>query len=400
MTLFTHGRVAAAGLCAAMMLAGTVPGAEAKGFKVLHAFSGADGNYSVSPLYLSQYGTLYGTTELGGNQGAGSVFSITPGGTFKSLYSFLSAPDGASPEGGVAVENSGAIYGSTYDGGPESLNYPGTIYKISPKGKESVLYNFCQQANCADGVNPNSTLVADDRKSGFVYGTTHAGGNGWGTLFQITTDGQMNPAFYTFCQKANCADGSSPLGAPFVYNSGLGDVVYGVTSTGGANGYGIVYSMDYNGNYFVLCNFDYTHGAYPQGGVILDPKSNIIGVAGGGGSSNGVVYKLRNQGGVPNVLYTFTGGTDGAAPIGELVQDPNGNLYGVTSGGGTEGQGTVYKLSPKGVETVLHSFDLATDGGVPLAGLYGVYTNNGLVLYGTTSTGGLSGDGTIFKIQP
>lgn len=401
----SSGRAAAAGVGATLLLAGVVGAAEATTFKAWPvSFNGSNGSYPVSPLYLASgkdAGILYGTAELGGGTGqAGTVFSVTQTGKLTPLYGFQGAPDGSNPEGGVAVENNGTIYGTTRNGGPESLNYPGVIYEMSSKGSETILYNFCQKANCADGMNPNSTLVADDRRGGFLYGTTYGGGNNnSGTLFQITTEGQMNASFYVFCQKANCADGAQPVGAPYIDTSSSQDFVYGVTSIGGKNGYGVVYAT--NGvNYNVLFDFDSTKGAYPSGGVILDKKSNVIGVADGGATNNGVVYKVPNSGGSAKVLYTFNGGSDGSGPVGELVQDPKGNLYGVTQNGGPQNSGIVYKLDPKGNETILHTFTGGADGGGPAAGLYGVYAKSGLKLFGTTTAGGTSGNGTIYEIEP
>jgi uncharacterized repeat protein (TIGR03803 family) len=394
-----RGRIAAAGLVVAALVA--APGAEAKRFSSWPvSFNGTNGNYSVAPLFLGPKNLMYGTTELGGSaQGGGTVFTITSDGNLTPLYDFQQPPDGNGPAGGVALDINKNVYGSTYNGGPESLSYPGTIYEISRKGSERILYNFCQMANCADGMNPNSTIVLDPEGS-VLYGTTYAGGGGGaGTLYQITTDGQFG-SVYSFCRKPSCTDGSDPIGAPYISSPNVGqDVIYGVTSTGGANGYGVVYRFNAANfhPYQVLFDFDYAHGAYPQGGIILDKKSNIVGVAGGGDTNNGVVYKLTNDGGKPQALYTFSGGPDGAAPVGELVADKKGNFYGVTTAGGTE-QGVVYELTPSGVETVLYTFTGGADGGGPKAGLLAVETKTGITLYGTTSAFGAYGYGTVFQL--
>ena len=138
-------------------------------------------------------------------------------------------------------------------------------------------------------------------------------------------------------------------------------------------------------------------GVWPQAGLVLDATGNLYGTTvNGGASGSGTVFKITPAG-VESVVYSFAGGTDGAAPLAGLVLDASGNLYGTTSVGGASCLGTEFKITPAGVESVVHSFAGGTDGAAPQAGLVLDATGN---LYGTTANGGASGNGTVFKITP
>jgi uncharacterized repeat protein (TIGR03803 family) len=175
---------------------------------------------------------------------------------------------------------------------------------------------------------------------------------------------------------------------------------YGTTFIGQSDtgfGYGVVYSVDADGEANVLHNFTGgADGGDPYGGVIADGKGNLFGTASGGGGSNaGVVFEI-DRSGHETVLYSFSGGADGGGPLGRLLRDPAGNLYGTTNGGGAAGAGMVFKLDPTGHETVLYSFTGNSDGAYPLAGLVRDPAGN---LYGTTVAGGASGAGVVFELD-
>jgi len=211
------------------------------------------------------------------------------------------------------------------------------------------------------------------------------------------------------------SDGIYPLGS--LLHDGAGNL-YGMTYSGGNFYYGTVYKLDASGNESILYNFTGgTDGAWPSAGLVQDWQHNLYGTTSAGGQAGcgasrsgcGVVFKLSPSGKF-TVLYTFTGGADGAAPKAALVREATGNLYGTTSQAGTAGCGsggcgTVFKLATNGTLTVLHSFSGSTDGGVPLAGLLRDGAGN---LYGTASVGGslstshcmsLSGCGTVFEVS-
>ena len=189
--------------------------------------------------------------------------------------------------------------------------------------------------------------------------------------------------------------------------------LYGTTLGGGEfcmeyGGCGVVFRVDRTGNETVLYNFcpngwgKCTDGAFPQAGLIRDAAGNLYGTTSGGGAHGvGTVFKLCPTG-AETVLYSFAGGADGANPFAGFIRDEAGNLYGTTTGGGPSGQGTVFKVDPAGSETVLYSFTGGTDGGYPEAGLIRDEKGN---LYGTTFFGGLDSPfcsyfcGVVFKVD-
>ncbi len=189
------------------------------------------------------------------------------------------------------------------------------------------------------------------------------------------------------------ADGSSPTMGLIRDSKGN---LYGTTG-GGAYGAGVVFKVDKHGTETVLYSFmSSTDGGYPQSGLIRDTAGNLYGTTEYGGAySYGTVYELSPSG-VETVLYSFKGpGGDGSYPLGGLVRDTAGNFYGTTSAGGTYSLGTVYKLSSTGTETILHNFGQGSDGTDPQTGVI----RTGSTLYGTTLTGGAYGVGTVWKLS-
>jgi uncharacterized protein (TIGR03437 family) len=191
-------------------------------------------------------GNFYGTTDWGGDNGAGyglgTVFKITPSGTLTTLYSFCSqggypnCTDGASPQAALVQGTDGNFYGTTFGGGAKSCiiedsNGCGTIFKITPSGTLTTLYSFCSQRGCTDGFQPAAGLV--QATDGDLYGTTSSG-----TIFKITPSGTLT-TLYSFCAQSGCTDGSGPAGLVQANNGDL----YGTTGGGGAHGYGTVFSL-------------------------------------------------------------------------------------------------------------------------------------------------------------
>jgi uncharacterized repeat protein (TIGR03803 family) len=191
------------------------------------------------------------------------------------------------------------------------------------------------------------------------------------------------------------SDGSGPLaGLVMDANQNL----YGTTNYGGQHSYGVVFKANRNGEEAVVHSFagGANDGAYPEDSLIIDTAGNLYGTTFNGGLANaGTVFKLSSKG-VIHILYSFAGGNDGANPIARLAIDKNGNLYGTTSAGGTSGNGTVFAVSPAGKHTVLYSFGSGTDGTIPFAGVTLDAKGN---LYGTTSAGGSTGNGTVFELK-
>src|ERR1035441_9232070 len=160
-----------------------------------------DGYYPLAGLVQATNGGLYGTTSGGGTDSAGTIFKITPGGTLTTLYSFCpqtNCTDGAGPQAGLVQAANGDLYGTSSFGGAHGS---GTIFKITPGGTLTSLYNFCSQSGCTDGQYPDAGLV--QAANGDLYGTTQGGGAqfGRGTIFKITPGGTLT-TLYDFCSRS------------------------------------------------------------------------------------------------------------------------------------------------------------------------------------------------------
>ncbi len=357
------GKIAAAFL---VLVLATAAATQAQTLTVLHSFRNSpDGAFPFAGLLRDAAGNLYGSTNAGGasgncSGGCGTVFKLDTSGNETVLYSFKGGNDGATPGFGSLIrDEAGNLYGTTADGGSGggcSFSFGcGTVFKLDPAGNETVLYSF---KGGSDGESPVAGLIMD--VAGNLYGTTQDGGSGSGCSF----------------------------------------------------GCGTVFKLDPAGNFTVLHSFTGgSDGTQPLAALIFDQAGNLYGTTEEGGSGTctvingvsgcGTVFKLDPSGN-ETVLHTFTGGNDGAAPLFVgLIMDIAGNLYGTTQiGGGSSscsvGCGTVFKLDTSGNETVLHSFTGSPgDGAIPRASLIMDKAGN---LYGTTSNGGASGFGTVFKL--
>ncbi len=339
----------------------------------LHDFlSGSDGSNPVAVVVIGKGGALYGTTYNGGASGLGTVFELKPPATSGEawpetvLHSFTgsSGPccvnDGANPSAGVVVGKGGVLYGTTKNGGGvETESSFGTVFELrpptSPGGhwRESVLFSF---VGCC-GANPAAGVVIGG--GGVLYGTTEFGGArclgpaiGCGTVFQLASGTETVLFNFPFSS-------AGPVAAMVI---GPGGVSYGTTS-------------------------GYTEN---------------------GGVGPGTVFSLAppaspGEAWTETLLHSFTGGSDGFGPYAPVAIGSGGVLYGTTAAGGTSNAGTVFSLTPPAspggswTETVLYSFTGGTDGADPVAGL--AIGENG-ALYGTTSGGGASNAGTVFALRP
>jgi uncharacterized repeat protein (TIGR03803 family) len=363
---------------------GTVFKLSRKGVEtVLHEFAGgSDGSSPEAALVRDSAGDLFGTTASGGTASAGTVFTISASGTYSVLYNFAGATDGAAPEAPLLLL-SGELYGTTAQGGASQF---GTVFQVdATTGAESVLYSF---AGGSDGANPHSGLVSDS--NGNLYGTTSSGGaSGAGTVFEITASG-TETVLYSF---SGGSDGADPeAGLTFDSKNNL----YGTTNLGGANGDGTVFELGASRNETVLYSFrGGKDGQNPKAGVVINQRGTLYGTTSSGGTPGfGVVFKLTSAN-IETVLYSFTGKKDGANPLGALIQDSAGNVYGTASQGGTLQHGTIFKLNTR-VTKVLHGFSNAVNGIYPYAAVIQDSAGN---LYGTTAEGGTDGYGTVFKID-
>lgn len=326
-------------------------------FTLLHTFGSTtnDGTAPEAPLILDSKGNLYGTTTSGGTHDKGTVFELTPSGTETILYNFCSTggtkcTDGSSPMAGLLRDKRGNLYGTTSTGGVYGLTLTkGVVFKLSPNGTEKVLHSF---GNGSDGSTPMAGLIMDS--AGNFYGTTLWGGNyntcaeGCGTVFKVTPAG-AETVLYEFCAgvTSNCSDATQPQ-APLLRDK-AGNL-YGTTTVGGKNFFGTVFRISPTGTEKILHAFagNPSDGSNPAGGMVMDTAGNLYGTTLYGGSFGqyGIVYKITAAG-KETILHNFDF-NDGAFPPGGLVMDSSGNLYGTTEGGtsSADNVGVVFKVVP------------------------------------------------------
>jgi uncharacterized repeat protein (TIGR03803 family) len=361
---------------------------------VLHVFSGgADGGDPTSGVIRDAAGNLLGTAGPGNAEDGGVIYEVEPDGQETVLYAFPAEHSGANPQAGLWLDSAGNLYGTTAGPG-------GTVFKVDPSEKYTTLYFFSSELN---GRDPKAGVTRDS--AGNIYGTTNSGGaKAAGEVYKLNPAGNQT-VLYSF---AGHADGGNPIAGVTLDSA---DNLYGTAYEAGIQGCfeyigcGVVYKVDPSGHETVLYSFTGgADGGNPVGGVILDPAGNLYGTTTDGGTpfgqnGNGVVFKLSPSGQL-TVLYTFTGGADGSTPNAGVIRDSAGNLYGTTYQGGA-GYGVVFKLNPSGQETVLYTFTGGPDGGNPIAGVVLDSAGN---LYGTTAAGGTStegfGRGVVFMLNP
>jgi uncharacterized repeat protein (TIGR03803 family) len=393
--------------CKTIILVGTFSvlaavGSPAQTFTTLHSFDyTVDGAYPFEVLVQTTNGNLYGTTPVGGANSAGTVFEITPSGRFTTPYSFCSqsgCTDCESPYG-VVQATDGNLYGGAIYGGADGY---GTIFRISLSGRLTTLHTF----DSTNGAYPGAPLV--QATSGNFYGTTANGGaNGTdsGTVFKITPGGTLT-SLYSFCSQSGCADGTHPAAA--MTQATNGDL-YGTTCGSGpefacnGSGPGTVFKMTPGGTLTTLYDFcsksGCADGEYPTAALVQATNGDFYGTTSQGGANDyGTVYRITPSGTL-TTLHSFSG-TDGAYPAAGLVQATDGNFYGETYGGGPNGYGTVFKITPGGTLKSLYGFcsqSDCTDGADPTLGGLSQDTNG--TFYGTTSYGGANGYGTVFSLS-
>jgi len=367
---------------------------QARSFNVVFKFARPGAASPQAGLIHDKAGNLYGTTIDGGASGSGTVFKLTPAGKLTVLYTFTGGVDGGDPEGGVITDGKGNLYGTaTLGGGPHPgcTNSCGVVYKIDSSGHESVLYAFTGES---DGGGPVGGLIRDAQDN--LYGTTNTGGaNEWGTVFKLDASGNFT-LLYTF---KGTPDGAQPSAALLRDSAGN---LYGTTSAGGPDGVGTVFKIDPSGNETILHSFSSgADGAFPLAPLSGDPQTLMYGTTSEGGAGNsGTIFQIDPNGN-ESVIHSFVG-TDGANPEAGLL-GVHGYLIGTASGGGKDHCGTVFALTPSKSIVVLHQFTCGADGEFPSAPLVldGTGTAYGTTLGETDPICGVSGHdcGTVFKIS-
>jgi uncharacterized repeat protein (TIGR03803 family) len=349
----------------------------------LYGFTGGAAGRAPNGLLMGTNDVLYGTTESGGVHNSGTTFSLTTNGILTTLASFNLA-NGESPLAGLAQGSNGIFYGTTQFGGTNLL---GNVFQMAADGTLSNLYSF---SGGIDGSPPVTELV--EGNPGNFYGTTVDGGSfGHGSVFMLTTNG----VFTNVISFSGGADGGGPTVKLALGNDGA---LYGMTGSGGANGFGTIFRVTFDGTLTTFYSFSGgTDGYSPAGGLVQGADGNFYGVTTYNKIKTfvfyGTIFKVSTNGSL-TTLYSLNYG-DGAYPQAGLVEGIDGNFYGTTYGGAA-GNGAVFVISPTGAYTTLVSFDGFNDGMHPQSAL--VQGPDGS-LYGTTPLGGYGGQGTVFRLS-
>jgi|HubBroStandDraft_5_1064220.scaffolds.fasta_scaffold04463_4 uncharacterized repeat protein (TIGR03803 family) len=409
-------RITHIALALVLAIAGGVvaPSAHAQSISLLHLFSGPDGVEPEGTLTMDRAGNLYGTTTFGG-AGYGTVFKLSRAGTgwiLSTLYTFTGGADGASPTGAVVFGPDGSLYGTTDGGGANSA---GTVFNLRPPvsichsvscpWSETVLHSF----SISDGAEPYwESLIFDS--AGSIYGTTAGGGLrcSCGLVFKLAkSDGGWNETVLYFFTGMN--DGKTAYGSLAFDSAGN---LYGTTYQGGAYDGGTLYELSKTGAAWTETTLQAFSGSGPQGGnpyagPAIDQQGNLYGTTSGGGSGNGgTVYQLQRTGNgwTFNILYSFNGF---GKPLDTPTFDAAGNLYATSSQGGINGTGNVFKLTQgSNGWSYFDLFDFSGDFSNGYAPIGGVVLDSSGNIYGTTAGGGNQqgcpdgGCGLIYEIIP
>ena len=381
--------------------------------QVIYSFGGGtDGEYIDTDLVTDSAGNIYGTSVQGGLFASGTVFELSPSGggwIHTVLYNFSGGNDGGEPYKGVTLDAQGNLYGTAVTGGTGACEGGcGVVYKLTNSGgtwTPSVIHNF----NGTDGSGPGSGVTFD--RHGNLYGVTPTGGtNGLGVIFQMRPGTGGSWKFKVIHNFTGGSDGASGMAGRLILDK-AGNL-YGVATTGGANGSGVAFELvrGQTGQFTFKTLYAFKgqpDAGFPYGGLLFDKAGNLYGTTYYDGANDlGSVYQLAPQSDgtfKERVLYSFKGTADGDGPISTLVADQAGNLYGTASEAGAAscGCGTVFKLTHgangKWSESTAYSFTSVPDG---------AFVYNGMVVdsagnfYGATVHGGTGNDGAIYQFTP
>jgi uncharacterized repeat protein (TIGR03803 family) len=375
--------------------------AVAQTYTQLYTYPNTDNNTSgityESVLAQGQDGELYSTIQTNGAYNEGSVYKISTTGQYDLIYSFCAEGGackltGGIPDGGVTLGFDGNFWGTTQNGGTDAA---GTAFKITPSGTLTTLYSF---TNTTDDSAPSYTLIQG--QDGNMYGVSEEQYAGQaGSFFKMTTKGKI--AAHPF--NPNFTDGASPNLPVQGYDGNFyGSIQIGGDLSCNLHGCGAIYKMTAAGKVTLLHSFTgyvsttQYDGAFPYGTLTQDANGNLYGTTNSGGSANtGTIFKITPSGNY-TLLHSFVNAPpayDGVLPTAGPTLGTDGNIYGTTEKGGTQNGGAIYKITPSGTETLLYSFCVVScyDGFVPTTSM--LLDTNGK-FYGVTS--GNSNGGSVF----
>jgi uncharacterized repeat protein (TIGR03803 family) len=384
------GGICGAALAVAASLFAVAPAARADTLTTLYSFAGgSDGAYPDYGPLVQSGSILYGTTTEGGSSGLGTIFQYNLSNSTESvLHSFPGGPgDAYAPAVGLTAYGT-ALYGVTYFGGSQGA---GALFQFNTSpASEAVLHSF---GSGSDGNNPNAQLI---RYGDTLFGTTVAGGSGGaGTLFTYNLITNTETVLHNFTG----SDGAYPTGLAI---SSSGSTLWGTTNLGGSSGLGTIFQYNLNTNTpTTLASFTGVggDGARPFDPSLVHFGNSLYGTAEFGGAyGDGTIFTYNMNTNQESTVYSFGSiAGDGLYPFSSLVISPSGEyLYGETTSGGAYGQGAVFQYDLlTNTETILYSFTGGSDGADP----YSTLLLSGSTLYGETYMGGASGDGTLFAID-
>ena len=382
---------------AAFLTSATATHAQTYTLSTLATFNKTNGSTPYAGVTFDSAGNLYGTTyqggdlSLNGGNGYGTVYKIAADTNILSTLATFKGTNGLGPVGGLTFDSAGNLYGTTSSGGTSSFgNDYGTVFKIAAGTNSlSTLAIF----NSTNGAKPYSVTVDS---AGNLYGVTYQGGTGnngigYGTVYKIVAGTNTITTLVAF----NSTNGANPEGD--ITLDGAGNL-YGTTTSGGTNGYGIVYKIAAGTSTLsTLASFEYTNGANPAAGVTIDSAGNLYGTTVSGGTGNaGTVYKIAAGTNTITTLAAFNYPTTGANLYGSVTLDSDGNLFGTNGFGSKNGYGTVFKIAAGSNTLSTLAFFSGTNGSSPQVGVTLDGAGN---LYGTTVSGGTGNAGTVFKLS-
>lgn len=337
--------------------------------------------FLTTQLVKAQAPEIWGLTQSGGAFYGGTIFSMKADGSdFSTAFDF-SNPNGWMPMGNLYKASDGNLYGACFEGGDY---YSCTLFRYDPNSGEYIdVYDF----DIIHGDYPTSGVV---ERNGILYGNASSGGYyGGGVIYSYN----IATGVYTDLFNMTGATGSYPYSCPVIDGDGK---LYGVTVYGGANMAGVLYSFDLVNNvYDAVFDFGGTNGSAPYGGLIQATNGKLYGMTSDGGANgHGTIYSFDPSGNSFEVIYDFDG-TNGGSSRATLMQGSNGFLYGLTTGGGANNDGVIFSFDLS-TDAYTKLFDFSgSDGSAPLGNLM----QAGTFLCGTTSTGGNSGSGTAFNFN-